>query len=104
MAPELRDYLGLATSKEYTNAVDLWAVGCITHRLLTSKVPFLPGKSLTQYCEGISPFPNGPLVKCNVTDSGSKFVQELLVISPKERLSAAQALQHHWFTSCESIL
>lgn len=103
MAPEILNYLEFDASGKYTNAVDLWALGCIVYRLITSNIPFPQGTSLIRYCRGELLFPDDPLIKCGVTDSGSNFLRQLLAINPKERLSAAEALQHHWITSGEFI-
>lgn len=34
----------------YTNAVDVWSIGCITHELLTQVLPFRGITVLTRYC------------------------------------------------------
>ena len=33
-------------SQDYTSAVDLWSLGCVTHWLLTRTSPFPNGKGL----------------------------------------------------------
>ena len=100
MAPEILDYLDTdAPSAEYTNAVDLWAVGCITYRLVAGVVPFPAVRSLVKYCEDKSLFPFDPLFDSGIKSSGSKLIRELLVTDPKERLSASQALNHAWIIS-----
>ncbi|KFZ22766.1 hypothetical protein V502_02755 [Pseudogymnoascus sp. VKM F-4520 (FW-2644)] len=97
MAPEIFDYLDTDTpSTEYTNAVDLWAVGCITYRLVTGKVPFPPGKSLGKYCEDKSLFPLGPHFDSGMKSSCFEFIKGLLEPHPKERPSASQALALTW--------
>jgi serine/threonine protein kinase len=99
-APEILGYLDAdEPSTEYTNAVDLWAAGCITYRLVTGVVPFPPGKSLVKYCEDKSLFPFDHLFDSGIKSSGSKFIRELLVTHPEERLSASQALNHTWILS-----
>lgn len=100
MAPEILDFLDTdVLNGEYTNAVDLWAVGCITYRLVTGVVPFPSGKSLIKYCENKSLFPYDPLFDSGIKSSGSKFIRELLVAYPKERPSASQAINHTWIIS-----
>jgi serine/threonine protein kinase len=99
MAPEILDYLETDTpSAEYTNAVDIWAVGCITYRLVTSKVPFPPGRSLGKYCEDKSLFPLGPLFDSGIKGSCFEFIKALLEPHPEVRPSASQALAHAWIT------
>lgn len=100
MAPEMLDYLDLdAPSAEYTNAVDLWAVGCITYRLVTGIVPFPSGGSLMKYYEDKSLFPYYPLFDSGIKSSCVQFIRELLATHPKERLAASQALEHKWITT-----
>jgi serine/threonine protein kinase len=102
MAPEVLNYLDAqVTSSEYTNAVDLWAVGCIVYRLITGVVPFPPGTSLVKYCEDKSLFPYDALFDSGVKRDGSRFIRQLLVTDPKDRPSASQALQHQWIISGE---
>jgi serine/threonine protein kinase len=97
MAPEIHPYLDTYTpSAEYTNAIDLWAVGCITYRLVTGDVPFPPGTSLLKYCKDKSLFPYDPLLDCGIKSICSRFVKELLETYPKQRPSASQALNHTW--------
>jgi hypothetical protein len=67
--------------------------------LVTGVVPFPPGRSLVKYCEDKSLFPLDPLFDSGIKSLGSKFIRELLVAHPKERLSASQALNHTWITS-----
>lgn len=99
MAPELHEGLTCdGESAEYTNAVDLWAVGCITYRLVTGTVPFPPGRSLARYCDDSSLFPDRLLSKSGIADAGSRFIHELLVTDPRRRLSASQAFNHSWIT------
>ena len=98
MAPEILDYLD-TSSGEYTNAIDLWAVGCITYRLVTGVVPFPPGKSLLKYCEDKSLFPYDALLDSGIKSLCSKFIKALLEIGPKQRPSASQALNHAWIIS-----
>ncbi|KFZ25320.1 hypothetical protein V502_00199, partial [Pseudogymnoascus sp. VKM F-4520 (FW-2644)] len=97
MAPEILDCLDTDTSSMgYTNAVDLWAVGCITYRLVTSIVPFPPGRSLRKYCEDRSLFPFDPLFDSGIKSLCIEFIKGLLEPHPKERPSASQALADTW--------
>jgi len=104
MAPEVLDYLDdHHTSSKYTNAVDIWAVGCIIYRLITGHVPFPPGTSLIKYCENESAFPHDTLLNSGITSGGSKFICKLLLPSPKDRPPASQALKHEWILSGEFL-
>jgi serine/threonine protein kinase len=103
MAPEVLNYLeqGLSSSN-YTNAVDLWALGCIVYRLVTGVVPFPPGTSLVKYCGDKSLFPYDDLFDSGIKSKGAKFIRQLLATHPNDRPSASQALQHEWIVSGES--
>ncbi|KIN08060.1 hypothetical protein OIDMADRAFT_96882, partial [Oidiodendron maius Zn] len=97
MAPEILDLLGpdlKLPNAEYTNAVDLWSVGCIAYRIIAGFPPF-DISTLGQYYRGKS-FPRNHEFESRIRSSGSKFVQELLAADPKERLSAPEALNHIW--------
>jgi serine/threonine protein kinase len=98
MAPEILDYLD-TSSEDYTNAVDLWAVGCITYRLVTGVVPFPPGKSLLKYCEDKSLFPYDALLDSGIKSLCSNFIKGLLETGPMRRPSASHALNHAWINS-----
>lgn len=97
MAPEILNFLSIST--EYTNAVDIWATGCITYRLVAGVVPFPPGLSLMKYCEDSSIFPFYPLIDCGIKSGGVKFLRRLLVTYPEKRPSASEALRFDWISS-----
>lgn len=102
MAPEMLHYLRRdTTGTAYTNAVDLWAVGCILYRLVTGHVPFPPGRSLMDYCDDDARFPGGSLIECGMSYLLFEFARKLLVTQPSGRPSASEALQDAWFTTRE---
>jgi len=101
MAPEL-NYLNMQEVEgEYTNSVDIWAVGCIVYRLVAGVVPFPLGRSLVKYCEDGSLFPCDPLLQNGIKSEGSQFLRELLKPHPSERPPATQALKHPWIVNSE---
>ncbi|KAG9401031.1 hypothetical protein AC1031_009783 [Aphanomyces cochlioides] len=91
MAPEV--LLGHA----YGSAVDCWALGVVLFILLSGKAPF-PGKNHADICRRVveanvnMDHPNWN----NVSAAGKALVRALLVVSPQERLTAAQVLQDPW--------
>lgn len=115
-------------SNSYTNAVDLWALGAVVHKILTTEIPFLdegPGGSsalisgidvgsateqyaeidmslLSDYCRGERPFPVGSLRKNLVARDGIGFVYSLMVADPRERVSAERALNSVWLGGTEN--
>jgi serine/threonine protein kinase len=97
MAPELFHYVQELDSEtsEYTNAVDLWSVGCIIHRVLTGAVPFPSLLSLRNYCKDPSKV---PLNMPPTMEEARKFVQELLMPHPAKRPAAGAALKSNWIT------
>ena len=105
MAPEVLNYVPRINprSNEYTNAIDLWALGCVVYRLARGVVPFPPGPSLGQYCTNQSEF---PFHEIQFTNLGLDLLRGLLMPYPSLRFTAHKALEHPWMTmsACFSIL
>ena len=99
MAPEMFYYVsGLnPESSEYTNAVDIWAVGCITYRMLNMKSPFPDLYSLKRYCSNPK-LPEFPAGLFEGEMGAENFVRRLLTPHPGERLTASTALDHPWLS------
>ncbi|XP_070541852.1 calcium/calmodulin-dependent protein kinase type IV-like [Ptychodera flava] len=84
--------------KPYGPEVDMWSVGVITYILLCGFEPFYDErgdkhmfqKILNSDYEFMSPFWDE--VSLNAKD----LISKLLVLQPKKRLTAVQALQHPW--------
>lgn len=95
MAPEILNYItGVdPDTSEYTEAVDMWALGCIVYRLTSGVVPFPPGTSLVAFCGDESRFPAKGFI---MGELGSQFVRSLLLPYPSRRLNAQKALEHAW--------
>jgi serine/threonine protein kinase len=102
-----REVLGLnkflPNAKGYTKAVDMWALGCVTVVLLTGGSAFIDPKT-GQYSEklasecSLEQLNNDPDWKF-VNKRSKNFVYRLIVLDEAERMTAKQALQHHWFTN-----
>jgi serine/threonine protein kinase len=86
MAPELYYYVpGLNTAtSEYTNAVDIWALGCIIYMK-----NYAGGR--TKLLFEVSPPMN----------EAEAFVHELLIPYPAKRPTASAALEHYWCIASE---
>ena len=92
VAPEVLGYHDEESSK-YTNAVDLWSLGCICHRLLTMRSPFDNSAAMTRYCCGVARLPIETLRRGNEEVA---FVKRLLMVNPSKRYTAERALQSKW--------
>ncbi len=78
----------------YTFAIDIWAVGAITFRMITGQLPFPEGQldKLVDYARGNQPFPAEQSMSTECTD----FVMNAMAAFPLHRLTSQQALSHPW--------
>jgi calcium-dependent protein kinase len=83
---------------DYDQKVDIWSIGVIAFMLLSSSLPFY-GKTrqhvLTRIISGKFSFKGRRWSK--VSTVAMSFVEQLLVLNPKERPSAEEALKISWF-------
>lgn len=93
VAPELLDDRG------YDTQADVFSAGVIMYVMLTGR-PLFRGNNVTEILEKnkncILEFPQQYWDK--ISEDAKNLVQGLLKADPNERLTAAQALQHDWFT------
>lgn len=91
MAPEI------VNEQKYTQAIDLWSLGCVLYIMLCGDVPFA-GKNMQEtrerIAEGKVEFSSA--VWDQVSDRAKSMVKGLLEMDPEKRLTAEQALQHPW--------
>jgi len=81
----------------YTSKADLWSVGVISFMLLSSQKPFY-NKRRRKVIDRI--------MRCDykfrgeiweqLSDDSKDFISNLLVLDPKQRMDANQALKHKW--------
>jgi len=83
----------------YDKEVDLWSVGVITYLLFCGFPPFY-GDSLPEVFEQImkAEFDFPSPYWDPVSQLGKDFIKKLLVVDPKKRLTAEQALEDSWIT------
>lgn len=117
-APELQ---GLGKEQPiYTNAIDMWSLGCIMHEMLTSKLAFSRTSAapttvstmstqpetgectfdyelLSSFCLTEEPkFPTELLEQAGASSKAINLLRSLLRVNPEERLTAESALQAPW--------
>jgi len=81
----------------YTSKADLWSCGVISFMLLSSQKPFYD-KRRKKLIDKImrAHFQFRGVLWEQVSSEAKDFVSKLLVLDPKERMSATQALNHAW--------
>jgi serine/threonine protein kinase len=102
-APEVRHYIEVDEEDNdkghvYTNAVDIWSLGCVIYQIRARQLAFPTSRQFKRYCDGKAPFPTQPLIE-NTSGSGIEFLKNLLVPIPSLRPTASEALQAGWLCS-----
>lgn len=113
----------LLGSRTYNTSIDIWSAGCIMAEMYTGR-PLFPGTTnedqlirifrimgtptertwpgLTQYTEykpNWQMYATQPLTNIlpQIDPAGIELLQHMLQLRPELRISAHDALQHHWF-------
>ncbi|KAJ4199955.1 hypothetical protein NW767_007935 [Fusarium falciforme] len=95
-APEA---LGVESDVTYSFPVDMWSLGAVAYRILTNASAFSCLSNMFRYASGMLEFPEEKLKFHNVSELGRNFIIKLMQPVPEDRLSAAQAMLHPWFTT-----
>lgn len=83
--------------KPYTSQVDLWAVGVITYILLSGEMPFEDDNKNRLYRLILkAKYSYARELWKHVSNIAKDFIDRLLVLEPKERMTSSQALAHAW--------
>jgi len=91
VAPEVLKATG------YGKEVDMWSVGVITYILLCGFPPFYQDNIPLLFESIMTADYDYPAEYWDhISDSAIDFIDSLLVVNPKKRLTAEQALQHKW--------
>lgn len=79
---------------------DMWSVGVILFRLLSGNRPFGDNAAVVHTCmrDGPTLAFRQPIWR-GISPQAKDLIQRLLVVEPRDRLSAQQALKHGWFSS-----
>ncbi|RPA93510.1 kinase-like protein [Choiromyces venosus 120613-1] len=96
-APEVLDLDPNGESSVYTNAVDIWALGCVVYELLTAEKLFGSLIQIMGYCY-METFPEQKLgrVTTPTSDAVKSFIRHLVVLNSNGRPSAAEAADDIW--------
>lgn len=82
---------------KYGRECDLWSIGVIVFFLLTQEMPFdgqSSDKIFQQIVSGIFYFPQWTAT--GLTERAKHFIDHLLLVDPKRRMTAKEALSHSW--------
>ena len=83
----------------YTSQADLWSVGVIVYMLLSAHRPFyhMRRKVMVDAIMRASYDLNKPYWE-GISEDAKDMVAKLLVVDPKKRMNATNALQHAWLS------
>eukprot|EP00812_Abedinium_dasypus_P006626 NODE_183_length_1850_cov_362.410028.p1 GENE.NODE_183_length_1850_cov_362.410028~~NODE_183_length_1850_cov_362.410028.p1 ORF type:complete len:522 (-),score=158.92 NODE_183_length_1850_cov_362.410028:106-1671(-) len=82
---------------QYDNAIDLWSCGVLMYAILCGYLPFDGEKQtdiLLKVTQGEYWF--YPDSWDSVSEDAKKLIGDLLLLNPRERCTASEALQHRW--------
>ncbi|KAH6876349.1 kinase-like domain-containing protein [Thelonectria olida] len=105
LAPELLGFCPISEQRpsahdrarlSYTTAVDIWALGEITVRMLAGRSAFRDAHDLFDYVVRENPFPRQTLEDKEISDVCYDFLENTMAPSPSRRLRASDALSHPW--------
>jgi len=81
----------------YTVSVDMWAVGVITYILISGQMPFDDQNKMLLYKKILNAdYSLEGEAWQNASKNSKDFISKLLVLEPKKRLKATEALNHAW--------
>jgi serine/threonine protein kinase len=94
MAPEI------IRGDPYGSAVDLWSIGVITYVMVAGFPPFDGENDVEVFASILSIRYSFPSPEWDTISSSAKhFISSLLKDSPKDRLTASEALEHPWIVN-----
>lgn len=89
----------------YSSKADLWAVGVIAYMLLSASKPFYSRRrrkmiDLIMRCDYSC---DSPIWQAAISADAKDFISKLIVVDPKHRWDAAEALKHPWIVKREQL-
>jgi WD40 repeat protein len=76
----------------FSLAVDIWSVGAVAFKMVTSRLPFSEPGQLFNYVVHQTPFPIEELMTANC----AKFIADAMAPSPRRRPTSRAALSYDW--------
>jgi len=103
-APEVLGLDPNSETSDYTNSVDIWSLGCVIYELLVGTKFFVSEFQLCCYLFGKRPFPEDSLRRLSppTDDAGVALLKSMLLIEPRDRPTAVDALNHVWLAGHKS--
>ena len=81
----------------YSALVDMWSLGCLVYVILTGHLPFSGATEEELYTQiKHGSYHEKPLREFKVSDNARSFIDALLQVDPRMRLTAGEALNHPW--------
>jgi len=103
LAPEIVS--GGEEKEGYSTAVDCWSLGVIVYYMLVGKTPFNESKvgAFFTGAATIRSVDYSVFAEKNISEEARKFVDRLLQLDPKNRMTAEEALVHPWIVNSQKI-
>lgn len=95
-APDDADDPNVASEYSYTNAVDIWAIGEITARMITGKPSFSEPRALYRYIILGESYPATNLEAAGASSDCYDFIRNMMSPSPTKRFDTQRAMDHDW--------